>query len=144
MSKFVYKFEAVRNVKEKLEKKVQKELSLIELQIDNCKKDFEALVEEEMQNKSSAKKRTKVSEINFNKGYELYMEKRKKMVLQKINELNKQKEKKLSELIQKSKEHRIFNSLEEKHKEQFHQEENKTDLGKTDEIAIQRFVRNPN
>lgn len=144
MSKFIYKFEAVRNVKEKLEKKVQKELSLIELQIDDCKKDFDALVEEELQNKSSSKKRTKVSEINFHKGYELYMEKRKKMVLHKIDELNKQKQKKLSELLQKSKEHKIFNSLEEKHKEIFQQEENKNDLSKTDEIAIQRFVRNPN
>ncbi|QQS35479.1 MAG: hypothetical protein IPM56_14685 [Ignavibacteriales bacterium] len=144
MSKFIYKFEAVKNVKEKLEKKVQKELALIEAQIDKCQKDFEQLVDEETKNKSAAKRRTKISEINFNKGYELYMEKRKNMVLQKINELNKQKEKKMNELVQKSKEHKIFDSLEEKHKEIFMQEQNKAELVNTDEMAIQRYVREPN
>jgi flagellar export protein FliJ len=144
MNKFVYKFETVKNVKEKLEKKAQRELALIELQIDNCKKDFESLLEEEASNKSTVKRRTKISEINFNKGYELYMEKRKNVILNKINDLNKQKEKKINELIQKSKEHKIFDSLEEKHREIFYDEQNKEEQVNINEIAIQRFLREQN
>lgn len=144
MSKFVYKFETVKKVKERLEKKVQRELAMIEAQIENCKNDLNTLLEEELMNRSTGKRRTKISELNFNKGYELYMEKRKNIVLQKINELNKQKENKINELIQKSKEHKIFDSLEEKHREVYHQEQNKDELGKLDEIAIQRFLREQN
>jgi flagellar export protein FliJ len=144
MNKFVYRFETVKNVKEKLEKKVQRELAVLEAQIEICKKDFNILLEEESRNKSEGKRRTKISEINFTKGYELYMEKRKNAVLNRINELNNQKENKINELVQKSKEHKIFDTLEEKHREIFYEEQNKEEAGVINEIAIQRFLRDQN
>ena len=144
MNKFVYRFETVKNVKEKLEKKVQRELAVIESQIEICKKDFNILLEEETRNKPNGKRRTKISEINFNKGYELYMVKRKNAVLHRIGELNNQKEKKITELVQKSKEHKIFDTLEEKHREVFYEEQNKEENGVINEIAIQRFLRDQN
>jgi flagellar export protein FliJ len=66
------------------------------------------------------------------------------VILNKINDLNKQKEKKINELIQKSKEHKIFDSLEEKHREIFYDEQNKEEQVNINEIAIQRFLREQN
>jgi flagellar export protein FliJ len=47
----------------------------------------------------------------------------------------------MNELVQKTKEHKIFNKLEEKHSEKFLFEQSKQELGFIDELATQKFVR---
>ncbi len=142
MSKFVYKFEAIRQVKESLEKKAQKEVAVIELEIDKLNKEYNKILEEE--NSSREKffsKNTLISEIKFKKNYELYLAKMRSDLTEKISKLNNQKEIKISELIQKSKEHKIFESLEETLHENYNHEEKHKEKQFVDELATQKFVR---
>jgi flagellar export protein FliJ len=61
------------------------------------------------------------------------------VIRHKIDHLLNTKENKILELIEKSKEHEIINTLDEKHHEQFVHEQNKRDIISMDEIAANRF-----
>jgi len=67
MAKFNYKFAAVQRIKSTIEKKVQKELSTIDLEIEKTKKVINDLILEKKQRKEEvkSKKSLKVSELNF-------------------------------------------------------------------------------
>ena len=142
MSKFIYKFQSIQKVKGSLQKKVQKEIAIIDLDIEKLQNEFDAASDEENISKRNAFKRDIfVSEIKFKKNYELCLERKKTAVLEKIEKLNKKKELKLAELIQKSKEHKIFDSLEEVYLENFKKEENRSESKFIDELATQKFIR---
>ncbi len=142
MSKFVYKFEAIRQVKESLEKKAQKEVAVIELEIDKLNKEYNKILEEENSSRRSFfSKNTLAGEIKFKKNYELYLAKMRNDLTEKISKLNYQKEIKISELIQKSKEHKIFDSLEETLHENYNHEEKHKEKLFVDELATQKFIR---
>lgn len=142
MSKFVYKFHAIQQVKEILQKKVQKEIAIIELEIEGLKNQFDIISEEALESKRSfTKKEVSVGEIKFRKNYELCLERKKTMILENIEKLNKKKEIKLSELVQKSKEQKIFDSLEEVYHDNFNKEQNRSELKFIDELATQKFIR---
>ncbi len=142
MSKFVYKFEAIRQVKESLEKKAQKEVALIELEIDKLNKEYNKILEEENSSRGNFfTKNTLISEIKFKKNYEMYLAKMRSDLTEKISKLNNQKEIKVSELIQKSKEHKIFDSLEETLHENYKHEEKHKEKLFVDELATQKFIR---
>ncbi|MDR3628211.1 MAG: flagellar FliJ family protein [Ignavibacteriaceae bacterium] len=142
MSKFVYKFHAIQQVKEILQKKVQKEIAIIELEIEGLKNQFDIISEEALESKRSfTKKEVSVGEIKFRKNYELCLERKKAMILENIEKLNKKKEIKLSELVQKSKEQKIFDSLEEVYHDNFNKEQNRSELKFIDELATQKFIR---
>ena len=142
MAKFIYKFESIKKVKEVLEKKAQKEVSEIELEIDKQQKEYNQIDDKEIRSRRSAmKKDVSVAEIKFKKNYEMYLSKQKMTVMNKILVLEDKKKVKLDELIQKSKEHKIFNSLEESYHENFEREQNRADLKSIDELATQKFIR---
>ena len=142
MAKFVYKFESIKKVKEALEKKAQKEVSEIELEIEKQRKEYNQIAEKEIRSRSSTiKKEISVAEIKFKKNYEMYLSKQKMRVMNNILVLEDKKKAKLDELIQKSKEHKIFNSLEESYHENFDKEQNRADLKFIDELATQKFIR---
>ena len=120
MSKFVYKFQSIQKVKESLQKKVQKEMALLDLEIEKLENEFNTVSNEEVESKKKIlNKDVLVGEIKFRKNYELCLDRKKITILEKINKLNKKKEIKRLELIQKSKEHKIFDSLEEIYHENF-------------------------
>ncbi|MHB1687317.1 MAG: flagellar export protein FliJ [Ignavibacteriaceae bacterium] len=142
MAKFIYKFEAIKQVKESLEKKAQKEVALIELEIDKLKKDHDKLLEEEMlSRKNNFKRNVLAAEIKFKKNYELNLNKRRSNIIEKINQLNNDKKIKLTELVQRSKEHKIFDTLEETLREDYNQEQKHIETIYTDELANQKFIR---
>jgi flagellar export protein FliJ len=142
MSKFVYKFQSIQKVKESLQKKVQKEIALLDLEIEKLENEFNTVSSEESESKKKIlNKDVLVGEIKFRKNYELCLDRKKITILEKINKLNKKKEIKRLELIQKSKEHKIFDSLEEVYHENFKKEENRTELKFIDELATQKFIR---
>lgn len=142
MSKFVYKFQAIQKVKEVLQKKVQKEIALIELEIEGLKNQYDRISEEALESKRGfVKKDVFIGEIKFRKNYELCLERKKTTILENIEKLNKKKEIKLSELVQKSKEQKIFDSLEEVYHDNFDKEQNRSELKFIDELATQKFIR---
>jgi flagellar export protein FliJ len=142
MSKFIYKFRSIQKVKESLQKKVQKEIALIDLEIEKLENELINISNEVTQSKKKClKKDVFVGEIKFRKNYELCLEREKIMIGEKIEKLNKKKKVKLAELFQKRKEHKIFDSLEDVHFENFRKEENRLESKFIDELATQKFVR---
>ena len=142
MAKFVYKFETIKKTKEALEKKAQKEIALIDLEIAKLLDEYKLLEEEELKSKRSwAKKDIAISEIKFKKNYELLLVRKKNALKTQIEKMNEKKDLKLKELIEKSKEHKIFESLEETYHENFTTEQNSLELKFIDELATQKFIR---
>lgn len=142
MNKFIYKFDAIKHVKENLEKKTQKEVAQIELEIDKLKKEYELLLEEEMiSRKIEFEKGVRAGDIKFKKSYESNLSKKRSLITEKINQLVNDRKVKLVELTQRSKEHKIFDSLEETLHEDFNQEQKHVESIFTDELANQKFIR---
>jgi flagellar export protein FliJ len=142
MAKFVYKFESIKRVKETLEKKVQKEVAVIEIQIDKMMTEYDRLTSEVMESRNKpVYKNITVGELKFKKGYEFCLEKERISILDQINKLKEKRKIKMSELIQKSKEHSIFETLEDNYSENFRNEQNHIEMQVIDEMATQKFVR---
>ncbi len=142
MAKFVYKFEAIKKVKEALEKKAQKEVAVIEIEIDKLMTEYERLTSEEMASKNKPINRNiTVRDLKFKKNYEFYLESQRKTILEQIALLKEKKNIKMKELIQKSKEHKIFETLEENYNEIYNIEQNRQEMRFIDELATQKFVR---
>lgn len=142
MAAFVYKFVNVMKAKDELKKKVQKDLAIVESEISLCKQDIESSLEELIQLRNGLNVRDlKVSEILFNKGCEKLMEKKIESQKDVLTGLETKRELVLDELLQKTKEHKIFNTLEDNLREKFNKEQNKIEMKDLDEIAVQKFVR---
>ncbi len=142
MAKFVYKFEAIKKVKETQEKKAQKEVAVIEIEIDKLMTEYEHFTAEETASRGNpVDKNVTVGELKFKKNYESYLESRRKTILEQINRLKEKKKIKMIALLQKSKEHKIFETLEENYIETFNGEQNKLEMRFIDELAAQNFIR---
>ncbi len=143
MSKFQYKFETIKKVKQIVEKKVQKEIAVIELEIDKKKNSIEALLLEKQNTLAEYNKRTslKISEIQFVSNFEKYIESKIEEIKEEINKLEIVKNQKTIELTQKSKETKMFEKLEEKHFNEYNIDLNKTEQKEIDDIANKKFSR---
>ena len=141
MAKFKFKYDPIKRVKEQLEKKVQKEIAELNDRIESNKTKINSIENEMNLKKLKFKKGAKVSELQFQKNYETYMQGLIESIKRKINELVKQKNTKLLELLDKTKEKKMFVKLEEKHLEKFNKEENKLEATRIDEVASQSFTR---
>ena len=141
MAKFKFKYDPIKRVKEQLEKKVQKEIAELNDRIESNKTKIYSIENEMNLKKLKFKKGAKVSELQFQKNYETYMQGLIESIKRKINELVKQKNTKLLELLDKTKEKKMFVKLEEKHLEKFNKEENKLEATRIDEVASQSFTR---
>lgn len=142
MAKFHYKFESIKKVKEALEKKAQKEVAVIDLEIQKLENEYKRLTELELKSKKEfVKIQVSVGELKFMKGYELFLQKQREAITKKINNLNEKKKIKLKELLKRSQEHKIFDILEEHHHTEFNIEQNKLELDQINEIATQKFAR---
>ncbi len=143
MAKFIYKYESVKKVKESLEKKAQKEVASIDLKIEKVKNEILEVDEKRKQISLSGEENdiVKASELHSKIYYDKYLEEHKKSLLEKLGKLELEKKTLLDELVKKSKEHKIFKTLEEKHLQNFITEENKNDQIRMDDISVQKFVR---
>lgn len=140
MPKFKFKFESVKNVKEAFEKKAQKELAQIDLFISKHEDIKQKLMDEINEiRKSAYKKKMNISELQFLGGYDSVLRQQVDMQTEVIKQLERKREKKIEEVIVKSKEKKMLSQLEEVHKENFFKEENSVELKYFDEIAVQNF-----
>ena len=137
MKKFSYKFESIKKVKLAFEKKTQKEVAEIELNIKAVIEERQKLVNE----KNEEKKRTmtksslRASEVQFLNNYEKFMNEKIQTCDKKIETYKKDLAVKLEELKKKSMEYKVFETLEEKHLDIFRLEQNKIEQKEFDEIA---------
>ena len=139
---FTYKFRSVQKVKEIFKKLAQKELAVIEMEINRWDKEYGLLEEKAISLKGNlSKNKIKLTVLNPIKDYELTIRRRQQAIREKIKQLNKQKEIKQQLLIKRNKENEIFNTLEEIYKEDFVNEQNRLERIKIDEVASQKFAR---
>ncbi|MDQ7817307.1 MAG: flagellar FliJ family protein [Melioribacteraceae bacterium] len=142
MSKFIFKFDSIIRVKEVLEKKVLKEISLIEKEIENAHFKKNSLINKKRALFDSITSgHIKVFEFKSAKIHIKSIEKDIHNIEKKIKELENRKEQKKGELIQRKKELKIFETLKENKLEEFIFENSKEDLKIMNEIAINNFVR---
>ncbi|MBK7632381.1 MAG: flagellar FliJ family protein [Ignavibacteriales bacterium] len=140
MSKFRFKFESVKRVKEAFEKKAQKELAQLDLIIAKHQDLKQKLVDEINDLRNSAyKKKMNISELQFIGGYDTVLKQQLEMQSEVINQLEKKREKKIEEVVIKTKEKKILNQLEESYRETFYKDINMAELKNFDEIAVQNF-----
>jgi flagellar export protein FliJ len=140
MSKFRFKFESVRKVKEAFEKKAQKELAQIDMFITKHQELRQKLEDEINDLRNSAyKKRMNASELQFLGGYDTVLKQQIEMQSEVINQLEKKRIKKIEEVVVKTKEKKILNQLEETHRENFYKDINSIEMKNFDEIAVQNF-----
>ncbi|GJQ63623.1 MAG: hypothetical protein SCALA702_26760 [Melioribacteraceae bacterium] len=142
MGKFKYKYEVVKNIKEIQEARIQKEIAEFDLNIHNLKNEFDNV--NEMQKRYAEDNllgNVKALDIKYHKEYINHLENIKIGIKENIIELQRGMDKKKEELVQKTKEKKIFSKLEEKHFEEYNFQQNKIDALNLDEIAIQRFTR---
>lgn len=143
MAKFNYKFESVKHVKKALEKKVQKEVTLLEMQIKTKEEEIVENVKEKAgyKEKMMAKKSMKVSELRFLADFEKVIDDKTETLKSEILVLEKERVIKHEELIQKSKETKMFEKLEEKHKLEHRKIESKIEQIEIDDIATKKYIR---
>lgn len=142
MAKFNYKFESIKKVKEALEKKVQKEINEIDLELDKLNSQLLELLNEKVriQIKVGETGNIKASEIQYYLNFQDYLEAQGKKIKGEIVALEERKSQKILELQQKSKEVKIFETLKEKHFEDYTFEQNQFDQKENDEIATKKFT----
>ncbi|MCB0743052.1 MAG: flagellar FliJ family protein [Ignavibacteriales bacterium] len=143
MTKFKYKFEAIKNIKERFEKIVQKEIAIINLDIDNLKTEIERLNNERKGTrlKKLTNSSVKISDLQFYSKHENYLESQMKILRKMVEKKNIEKAKKLEELIKRSKETKTFEKLKEKHKDEHTKTQEKIEQLEMDEIAVKEFNR---
>jgi flagellar FliJ protein len=142
MAKFKFKFDSVKKVKEVLEKKAQKELALIDLHIEqHGQLKLKLLDEINSIRRSVYNKKISAAELRFNSQYKSSIHNKIKENDQEIKTLEKQKNEKVEEVIQKIIEKKMLIKLEQNHFEEFTAVENKNELKEFDELAVQKFAR---
>lgn len=142
MSKFVFKYSSVKKIKENFERKAQKELAQIDLFIQQQEKLKQELIDEinSLRN-NKTKKRVCAADLIFAGGYKNCVIKKIESVDSELNNLTNKRNQKLDEVLQKSKEKKVLNKLEEIHIDNFLKESNQIETKELDEIAVQKFSR---
>lgn len=143
MAKFKYKFNTIKEVKRKFEKKAQRELAVIDYEISKKEQYVNELTKLLKSNKEQkiAEKTKKSDELHFYEKYEGYLYEQIKLSKNYIAEKFKQREIKLKELVEKSKETKTFEKLEEKHLSEFLRTQDKLEQKEMDEFAAKEFTR---
>jgi len=138
----MYKYEAIKNVKKNQEKKIQKEVAAINAEILKLEDEYNKIANDETERRRKLNvKIMKAFELRFEKNYQFLISKRLSLIKTEKEKLEAEKVKKISELVQKSLEHKIFNTLEENHFQAFKKEESDSESHLIDELAIQKYSR---
>lgn len=138
--KFQYKFAAIKRIKEIFEKRVQKEVASIQLEIDRARNEYDDVLRIRMEENKKQVKIISASDLKFHKNYISSLNRELERIRIRIDQLLVKKEEKITELVQKSKEQKIFSTLEEIHYEEYMKEQSKEEMHSLDEIATSRFI----
>lgn len=142
MAKFNFKFDNIIRIKEVLEKKIMKELALIDREIESSNAKKKSLFDKKKELfESITSGQIKVYEFKSARMHIRLVEKDIHNIEKKIKELEHRRELKHLELIQKKKELKIFETLKENKQEEFFFENNREDLKQMNEIGISNFIR---
>jgi flagellar export protein FliJ len=144
MSNFKFIFEPVKKVKEALEKKTQKEIAILNIEINRNNEEITSIEDEKRKNKLTEMATMTAGDLFSNRSYQKQLDRKIEERLKDIDDLNVKKDKKTDELVIRAKEKKIFTTLEEIHKDNFIKEENKVDIKIVNEIAVQKFARKEN
>lgn len=142
MAKFNFKFETIKRIKDKLKSKAQKELSEVNLKIEQKISKIEETKRELLENKQMLRQGgMKVSELHFYERHGIYLDGKIKKMIAELKNLEEEKEKKLNELVVKTQESKMFELLKEKHLAKYNEEQLKEENTFLDELAIQKSGR---
>ena len=143
MTNFKYKFKNIKEIKERFEKKAQKELAIIDLEI---KKKNNEIIEftkqlKECSRKKIEEKSKRIMDLHFYEKYQRFLIEQIELAQKSILARKKDREIKVLELIKKSKETKTFEKLEEQHLAVFIKTQEMTDQKEMDEFAVNEFLR---
>lgn len=141
MAKFKFKYETIKRIKERQEDRIKNELSELESRINLLLEKKDSIIEEMNEFRLQMNGRLTSIEIKFSKDFERSALNHIKEIDANIIKIQLEKEQKMSELIEKKQECKVFSNLKEKHLSSFLFEENKRDIDKMNEIAIRKYAR---
>jgi flagellar export protein FliJ len=141
MAKFKFRFESLLNVREIQKRKIQQEISLIDIEIENTKKQLIFIMDErEIVRRNILINSSRVSDFQNAKLYEKQLGDIIDSIQRKIEKLEEKKAAKNLELIERKKEVRTFEILKEKSQMEYLDEQKKDEMKNMNEIAIRRFA----
>lgn len=143
MAKFQYKFKTIKDIKERLEKKTQKELAIIDLEIKNKNEEILTLSKQlqECNRKKLESKSNKIKDLHFYEKYQRFLIEQIELVQKYILVRKKERAKKMIELVKKTQETKTFEKLEEKHLMEFLKAQDKIEQKEMDEFAVNEYLR---
>lgn len=143
MSTFKYKFKSIKEIKERFEKKAQKELAIIDLEIKKKNSEINELTIQlkECNRKKIEDKSKTIRDLHFYEKYQRFLLEQIELAQKSILERKKERELKVIELIQKSKETKTFEKLEEQHLAEFVKSQEVLEQKEMDEFAVNEFLR---
>ena len=143
MAKFIFKFNTLKKYKENLEKILQKEIAEIDLEIAAKQENIKQIVDELYNAKENLLKKQKLSgfDLNYYQDFSNFCEHKINKLQDEIKTLEKKRQNKVAELLEKTKEKKIVYRIEELHKEAFEFGQNKIEQSFIDELASVRFAR---
>ncbi len=144
MSRFIYKFDSIKKTKDILEKKVQKELAEIDHLIEDLRREYIRIEQEKDQVSKNLQFFKRVSDLKQLDMYKNELKNQMENVRQQIDLFGVEREKKLDELLSRSRENKMFGILEEVHLEEYKRGENQKEEITINEIAGQKFARDKN
>lgn len=141
MAKFNYKFKTIKKVKEQIEKKHQKELAICDLEIKRIENYLIELKDSIINEKARLliNNQIKISDAHFFSKYENFVNGKLKAAEKELSAKKKERIKKMKILVEMSKETKILEKLEEKHKVEFFKEQERLEQIDLDEIAVTSF-----
>lgn len=140
MQRFRFKYDTVIRVKEILEKKVLKEISLLETAIEKLHDHKKSLEEKRKQLDINAHcVKIKALEYKSIKTLMNSLEKEISSIEKKIGDLKLKREEKKQELYARKKEVKILETLKENQYQEFISDSNREELKQLNEIAISNF-----
>ena len=140
MAKYQFRFASILKVKETLEKKIQEEISVINMKIEQLNKQQLKINEERLKAIAQMNKvSVKVSDYQSMKMYNSHLEQQIELIKKEIENLLGKREAKQKELIEKKKEIKAFETLKENDYKNYLIEERRSELKVLNEVAIRNF-----
>lgn len=142
MPKFKFKFETISKIKDRMRVKVQKEIAEFNLKIEQKRILIEETKNEILENKKMFSSGShKVSEIHYYERHDIHLRSKLKKFEVELRSLEYHKRIKMEDLVEKTKELKMFELLEEKHYTNYLLDQSKSENSMLDELAIQKIGR---
>ncbi len=142
MAKYSFRFQSVMRVKEIFEKRIQEEISRINAEISAREQKQKTILEEKrIVNKIMTEQNLKVSDYQSMKMYDTHLDNEIIALEREIVNLNRLRDEKQHQLIERKKEVKSFQILKDHDQEKFLLDERQNELKVLNEIAIRNHSR---